>query len=124
MAFDNGQIKALSGKLNAKHVRSRQTRDGKSLSYIEGWHSIAEANRIFGYDAWDRQTLMVKCVWEGERKGLYGCSYIARIRVRVRTGEVLICREGCGSGHGSGITPGEAHERAIKEAERPEHERR
>jgi hypothetical protein len=28
-----------------------------------------------------------------------------------------ICREGCGSGHGTGPNPGEAHESAIKEAE-------
>jgi hypothetical protein len=37
--------------------------------------------------------------------------------VRVRAGDKEICREGCGSGHGVGLTPGEAHESAIKEAE-------
>jgi hypothetical protein len=45
------------------------------------------------------------------------CSYIARVRIRVRADHVEICREGCGSGHGTGLTPGEAHENAIKEAE-------
>ncbi len=45
------------------------------------------------------------------------CSYIARVRVKVRAGDAEICREGCGSGHGMGMTPGEAHENAIKEAE-------
>ena len=53
MPFTDIQIKALSNKLSVKHVRTRQS-GGKTLSYVEGWHSIAEANRIFGYDAWDR----------------------------------------------------------------------
>ena len=61
--------------------------------------------------------MTIKCVWEGLRQGLHACSYIARVRVRVRTGDILVCREGCGSGHGSAVTPGEAHEAAIKEAE-------
>jgi recombination DNA repair RAD52 pathway protein len=75
-----------------------------------------EANRIFGYDAWDRQTMAVKCVWEGLKGNRSACSYIARVRVWVRAGDAEICREGCGSGHGVGLTPGEAHESAIKEA--------
>jgi DNA recombination protein Rad52 len=114
--FSEPQVKALSSKLSAKYVRTRQS-GSLTLSYIEGWHAIAEANRIFGYDAWDRQTMAVKCVWEGLKGNRSACSYIARVRVRVRAGDKEICREGCGSGHGVGITPGEAHESAIKEAE-------
>ena len=30
---------------------------GTTLSYIEGWWAIAEANRIFGFDGWDRDTM-------------------------------------------------------------------
>jgi DNA recombination protein Rad52 len=116
MPFTDIQIKALSNKLSVKHVRTRQS-GGKTLSYIEGWHAIAEANRIFGYDAWDRQTMTIRCVWEGIWRNKAACSYVARVRVRVRAGDVEICREGCGSGHGTGLTPGEAHENAIKEAE-------
>jgi DNA recombination protein Rad52 len=114
--FSEPQVKALTSKLSAKYVRTRQ-HSGLTLSYIEGWHVIAEANRIFGYDAWDRQTMAVKCVWEGMKGNRSACSYIARVRVRVRAGEAEICREGCGSGHGVGLTPGEAHESAIKQAE-------
>ena len=84
--FSEPQVKALSSKLSAKHVRTRQ-HSGLTLSYIEGWHTIAEANRIFGYDAWDRQTMAVKCVWEGMKGNRSACSYIARVRVRVRAGE-------------------------------------
>ena len=116
MAFSDTQIQALSGKLSAKHVRTRQA-NGRTLSYIEGWHVIAEANRIFGFDAWDRQTMANKCVWEGTWQGKYSCAYVARVRIKVRAWSVEICREGCGSGHGRGHTPGEAHESALKEAE-------
>ena len=116
MAFSDTQLQALSGKLSARHVKTRQA-NGRTLSYIEGWHVIAEANRIFGFDAWDRQTMANKCVWEGTWQGKYSCAYVARVRVKVRAGSVEICREGCGSGHGRGNTPGEAHESALKEAE-------
>ncbi len=116
MAFSDTQMQALAGKLSAKHVRTRQV-NGRTLSYIEGWHAIAEANRIFGFDAWDRQTMANKCVWEGTWQGKYSCAYVARVRVKVRAGDNEICREGCGSGHGRGNTPGEAHESALKEAE-------
>ncbi len=116
MAFTDPQVQALSGKLSARHVRTRQA-NGRTLSYIEGWHVIAEANRIFGFDAWDRQTMANKCVWEGTWQGKYSCAYVARVRVKVRAGSVEICREGCGSGQGRGHSPGEAHESALKEAE-------
>ncbi len=36
MAFSEVQMQALSGKLSAKHVRTRQA-NGRTLSYIEGW---------------------------------------------------------------------------------------
>jgi DNA recombination protein Rad52 len=116
MGFGEAQVQALSAKLRAKHVRTRQAQ-GRTLSYIEGWHAIAEANRIFGFDAWDRQTMAIKCVWEGTWQGKYSCAYVARVRVKVRAGDREVCREGCGSGQGSGHTPGEAHESALKEAE-------
>jgi DNA recombination protein Rad52 len=116
MAFSEAQVQTLSGKLSAKHVRTRQAQ-GRTLSYIEGWHAIAEANRIFGFDAWDRQTMAIKCVWEGTWQGKYRCSYVARVRIKVRAGDSEICREGCGSGQGRGNSPGEAHESALKEAE-------
>ncbi len=116
MSFTEVQIKALSGKLSANHVRTRQAR-GLTLSYIEGWHAIAEANRIFGHDRWDRQTMTLKCVWEGPWENKYACSYIAGVRIRVHAADMEICREGCGSGHGRGNSPGEAHESAVKQAE-------
>lgn len=118
MKFNPEQNAALAAPLSAQHVKSR-SQSGRELSYIEGWHAIAEANRIFGFDAWSRQTLELNCVAEKERTiGTakvpgWGVSYLARVRVTV--GEIV--REGCGTGHGIDRDLGQAHESALKEAE-------
>ena len=79
-----------TGKAVLRDYINARTRDkrGKRLSYIEGWHIIAEANRIFGFDGWDRQTVATQCVWKGVKQGREGCAYVARVRIRVR-------EEGC-----------------------------
>ena len=64
MSFADTQLRQLKAKLEPKHVKIRQA-NGVSLHYVEGWHVIAEANRIFGYDAWDRRTIATICVWTG-----------------------------------------------------------
>jgi recombination DNA repair RAD52 pathway protein len=107
--FIDKQVSMLSSKLSPKHVKSRRNSNGKTLFYVEGWHVIAEANRIFGFDAWDRQTLSTECVWQGAvPQQHHACSYVARVRVTVRAGEVVVCREASGSGHGIGATPSAA----------------
>jgi Rad52/22 family double-strand break repair protein len=116
MAFNEAQVKSLEAKLDSKHVRTRRVQD-TTLAYVEGWHVIAEANRIFGYDAWDRNTLSVRCVWSGSASHHYGAAYIAKVRIAVRAGAITITREGCGSGNAKASTPGEAHELALKAAE-------
>jgi hypothetical protein len=88
-----------------------------ALSYIEGWHAIAEANRIFGFDGWDREMVQAECIWQDGRGASKLCAYAARVRIRVRAGETIIQRDGSGVGQGSGSTLGEAHESALKEAE-------
>ena len=116
MAFTTEQRQALSAKLDGRAVRER-TENGKNLSYLEGWYVLSEANRIFGFDGWDRETISLRCVWEGARHGRFSCAYLAQIRVRVRAGETIVCRDGQGFGTGAGTTPGEVHELAAKEAE-------
>ena len=64
MALTDTQVRQLRAKLEPKHVKTRKA-NGADLHYVEGWHVIAEANRIFGYDAWDRRTLASRCVWSG-----------------------------------------------------------
>ncbi len=116
MAFSDAQTRALSGKLNRRHVRNRESR-GQVFSYIEGWHVIAEANRIFGFEGWDREIVWCQCVWEDGRRDPKACTYAARVRIRVRAGDGVVCREGSGVGNGTAATLGEAHENALKEAE-------
>jgi DNA recombination protein Rad52 len=116
MAFSEPQTRLLSGKLNRRHVRTRESR-GQVLSYLEGWHVIAEANRVFGFEGWDREIVWCDCVWEEGRRDPKSCAYAARVRIRVRAGDGIVCREGSGVGNGTGATLGEAHENALKEAE-------
>ena len=97
MAFSEAQLKNLEAKLDAKYVRTRRAHD-TTLAYVEGWHVIAEANRIFGYDAWDRHTLSTRCVWSGAANHHYAAAYTAKVRIAVRAGSLTITREGCGSG--------------------------
>src|SRR6476659_6973540 len=116
MALSDTQVRQLRAKLEAKHVKSRNA-NGVDLHYVEGWHVIAEANRIFGYDAWDRRTLVSHCVWSGPSGAYHGAAYTARVRVSVRAGAITIVREGSGTGEGKAPTPGQAHELALKGAE-------
>ena len=117
-AFSPEQIAALSAPLDRAKVQTR-SQAGRSLAYLEGWQAIAEANRIFGFDGWQRETIAVQCVAERERtlgssnRAGWGVTYTARVRIRV--GDVI--REGNGAGHGIDADMGQAHESAIKEAE-------
>jgi recombination DNA repair RAD52 pathway protein len=116
MALSDIQVRQLRAKLEAKHVKTRNA-NGANLHYVEGWHVIAEANRIFGYDAWDRRTLASHCVWSGASGTYHGAAYTAKVRVSVRAGDITIVREGSGTGEGKAPTPGQAHELALKGAE-------
>lgn len=117
MAFTNEQIAALSAKLDARHVAHR-TQQGKSLSYIEGWHAIAEANRIFGFDGWQRETVALHMTGEPyQTNGKWRVGYLARVVVRVWNGDTWLAREGTGYGSGIGGDLNDAHESAAKEAE-------
>ncbi len=69
---------------------------------------IAEANRIFGFDGWQRQAIAVRCVAQAARtigrdqKPGWGVSYTARVRVTVNAGGLpSLIREGTGAGHGN-----------------------
>ena len=116
MALTDTQVRQLRAKLDAKYVKSRNA-NGTDLHYVEGWHVIAEANRIFGYDAWDRRTRTNSCVWTGTKGGFYHAAYTAKVRVSVRAGDITIVREGSGTGEGKALSPGQAHELALKAAE-------
>ncbi len=108
----------LGKPLYAGVVKDRK-QGSATVQYIEGWHAIAEANRIFGPFDWHRETIEARCVAERERKigkeqkDGWSVTYTARVRVTVDG----VVRDGCGAGHGIGVDLGECHEGALKEAE-------
>ena len=107
MAFTDAQVRQLKAKLDPRYIKTRSAND-VSLSYVEGWHAIAEANRIFGFDAWDRRTIATACVWSGQSGQIYAAAYTAKVRINVRAGDINIVREGSGTGEGRASTPGQA----------------
>jgi DNA recombination protein Rad52 len=117
MMFTEAQIKMLQAKLNPGDVKPAK-KLGPKGDYIEGWHAIAEANRIFGFDGWSYEIPECKCVSERARgigqdqKPGFGVTYTAR--VTVWAGDIR--REDFGAGHGYDVDCGLAHESAIKEA--------
>jgi hypothetical protein len=116
MALTITQVRQLRAKLEPKHVKTRKV-NGTELHYVEGWYVITEANRIFGYDAWDRRTLVSRCVWSSAVGAYHEAAYTAKVQVSVRAGDIIIVREGSGSCEARAPTPGQAHELALKGAE-------
>lgn len=117
MSFTPEQKAALQAPLSQAHVASRQ-QAGQTLSYVEAWHVIAEANRIFGFDGWARETIDLRQLGEPrEKDGKFRVGYSARVRVTVTAGDRVVVREGCGFGQGIDRDPDQAHESALKEAE-------
>lgn len=122
--FNDEQIDALKAMLDGSHVATR-SQSGRTLSYIEGWWAISEANRIFGFDGWARETVdlqetsrdLVNVPGYGGKPDYdqWRVSFLARVRITVGG----IVREG--TGYGSGMAKpealGDAIESAAKEAE-------
>jgi DNA repair and recombination protein RAD52 len=112
--FTEAQTTALKAPLSTANVKTNP----RGYGYVEGWHAIAEANRIFGFDGWDRETIDMRQLGEPEQvNGNWRVAYHCRVRITVKTDDRLIIRDG--SGYGSGIVKDirDAHESAIKEAE-------
>lgn len=127
--------KRLDDKIHVKQRDSgqidRKTGQKIYLSYVEGWDVIGEANKIFGFGAWSRETTLIPCGepyekeqldWKTKKpngKMLWYADYAAKVRITVDLGDhgPVVFRDG--HGFGSGINPvrGAAVEIAIKGAE-------
>ncbi len=107
----------LTRKLDPAHVKPAKS-FGPKGDYIEGWHAMAEANRIFGFGEWAYTVPECTCVHQGPReigqakKPGFGVTYTAKVAVSVAG----VVREDFGAGHGYDVDCGLAHESAIKEA--------
>lgn len=122
MPFDTDQKAQLAAKLDRSNVKER-TMAGRKMSYVEGWHVIAEANRIFGFDGWTSETVLlqetnrelVELTGQNGKYSQWRIGYIAK--VRITAGGVAREGTGYGSGMGKPEAVGDAVEGAIKEAE-------
>lgn len=102
MTLKDWQNTALSENINRKNVKTRKGHGSSELAYVESWHVIKEANRIFGFDGWSSETIELR-----EVKTPKGIAYLAKVRITVGN----IIREGIG-GH-----QGWDHENTAKSAE-------
>lgn len=111
MTFTDSMKTELAKPLNPKHVKPPAP--GKYGEYIEGWRVIDEANRIFGFDGWARETVdMIET--NREQKGdKWHVGYRCKVRVEAHG----IVREGSAFGSGVSKQLGDAIESAVKEAE-------
>lgn len=113
MSFAADTRLALQAKLDPAHVKTRKQANF-SLDYIEGWHAIAEANRIFGFDGWSSETVTLEAVRDLDLiDGKWRVGYLCKVRVTAGG----VTREGTGYGSGIAKDAGDAIESAIKEAE-------
>lgn len=117
MSFTDAQLEQLKAPLDARVVKPPAP--GKYGDYIEGWWAISEANRIFGFDMWDRETELCQLGEPTSQDNKWRVNYRARVTITVRGGHggVVIKRQGCGFGQGIDRDVGQAHESALKEAE-------
>lgn len=93
---------------------------GKHGEYVDGYHVVTEANRIFGHDGWSYELTRLEqthgAVFDLPNKGpQFRCSWLCTVRVTVGG----VTREGAAVGTGSGKpeNTGDVIESAVKEAE-------
>lgn len=106
----------LDAKLDPAHVKP-PSKFGPKGDYIEGWHAIQEANRIFGHGGWSYviKSLEKDALTEGKNgKGepQWQAAYTCIVTVTVGG----VTREDVGFGSGFAKQVGDAIEGATKEA--------
>jgi DNA recombination protein Rad52 len=103
----------LEQKLDTANVKPRKDKGPKG-DYLEGWHVINEANRIFGFGGWSYEILSLKqaCEPTKNQNNNNVVAYICTVSVSV--GDVT--RQDVGYGSGFDKSLGDAHEGATKEA--------
>lgn len=116
MTFTAEQIKLLEQPLDLKHVKKPKGNFGPKGDYLEGWHVINEANRIFGFDGWSyhieltKETLVEAT--DSNNNPQWQATYTCVCSVTV--GDAF--RQDVGFGSGFAKNVGDAIEGATKEA--------
>jgi|DEB0MinimDraft_3_1074331.scaffolds.fasta_scaffold11969_5 DNA recombination protein Rad52 len=106
----------LSQPLDQKNVVKPSGKFGPQGDYIEGWHAINEANRIFGFDGWSYSINLIKdSLVEGVDRNSnpqWQAAYTCICTVKVDG----VTRQDVGFGSGFAKQVGDAIEGATKEA--------
>jgi recombination DNA repair RAD52 pathway protein len=131
MLFTDDQKSLLEAKLDPGNVKGRKGANGATVPYVEAWHAIAEANRIFGHGGWESRTVEMREVHPPvmftppptrdnphPKQQVVSC-YAAKVRVTVwDASHTKKCvREGWSAHRSFSPTVGEAVENAIKGSE-------
>lgn len=111
--FTDKQIEELNKPLDPKHVTKPNSKFGPKGDYIQGWHAINEANRIFGYDNWSYEIDLQKTSQIKNEKDNVEITFMCIAKLMVGG----VTRQAVGHGSGAAKKEGDAYEGAIKEAE-------
>lgn len=103
----------LSQKLSKKELATRAGPGGTRLSYVENHMQINIANKIFGLGGWSSEIKRVQTEFETKNGGKYKVGKTAIVRVTLKDGSF---HEDIGFGDATGNSPGQAIEKAVKEA--------
>lgn len=116
MPFTDIQKAALNQPLDPKHIVKPTGQFGAKGDYIEGWHAINEANRIFGFDGWSYSIDLIRDSLEHGQDSRGNPQWQAAYTCicTVRVGDVT--RQDVGFGSGFAKQVGDAIEGATKEA--------
>lgn len=116
MSLTDEQCRLLNEPLDKKHVKKPTGRFGPKGDYLEGWHVINEANRIFGFDGWsyhtDLQQVSLVEATDSNGNPQWQAAYTCVCGVTV--GDAF--RQDIGFGSGFAKQIGDAIEGATKEA--------
>lgn len=105
------QKKRLNADLPPDEVKTREGGSDKALSFVEGWRVIDLLNDIIGVGEWSYRAT-VERVYEATVGDKYVCTYLGRCVLTVGTCVI----EDVGAGQGKSKQPGDAIEKAAKEA--------
>jgi len=116
MSLSADQRRMLDASLSREHVKQRKGGQN-GLSYVEGWHVIAEMNRIFGQGSWGYECTPTlansELLDDGDKGKRWHVTYTASCRLTVAQCLDVVDH---GAGHGIDKDRGLALESAIKEA--------
>ena len=122
--FNSDQLRKLKAPRDARCVKEKPRPGG--AKDLEGWYVAQQASEIFGHGMWDRDLVrleMVDCTElvdkdNGELTGKYNITYLATVRVTVRSESGGISTHtGTGVGVASTRPISDGHEQAAKTAE-------